>query len=171
MSRLIVSGSARSMTAAMCASILGAAGLEPGKRKIIGTSAKLAPHVVEMAPPLDATGADVVLVTGTEAIASADARLVVADVRAGEGTSTYGLEDDASSSVTPGWLGALVPADPESGAQPFDLYAGGSYCGRFALKVRGPENVRSAIAAIAACAEGFQVHIETARRALGAFAP
>ena len=39
----------------------------------------------------------------------------------------------------PTWLGAMVAPAPLTGAQPFDLYAGGSYCGRFALKVPGAQ--------------------------------
>lgn len=81
----------------------------------------------------------------------------------------YGLDGEPTGEVTPTWLGAMVPADAESGAQPFDLYAGGSYCGRFALKVPGAHNVRNAIGAIAACAEGFGVSVDQARKALLSF--
>jgi UDP-N-acetylmuramate: L-alanyl-gamma-D-glutamyl-meso-diaminopimelate ligase len=84
-------------------------------------------------------------------------------------TAFYALQGDDTGDVTPTWLGAIVPADPESGVQPFDLYAGGSYAGRFALSVPGEHNVRNAIAAIAACAEGFGVDIEKARSALTSF--
>jgi UDP-N-acetylmuramate: L-alanyl-gamma-D-glutamyl-meso-diaminopimelate ligase len=84
-------------------------------------------------------------------------------------TAFYALEGDATGNVTPTWLGAMAPADPESGVQPFDLYLGGSYGGRFALKVPGAHNVRNAIGAIAACAEGFGVDIEKARHALTSF--
>lgn len=84
-------------------------------------------------------------------------------------TSFYALDGDDTGDEAPTWLGALVPADVESGAQPFDLYVGGSSCGRFALKVPGAHNVRNAIAAIAACAEGFGVDVEKARQALASF--
>ncbi len=84
-------------------------------------------------------------------------------------TAFYALEGDDTGDVTPTWLGAMAPADPESGAQPFDLYLGGSYGGRFALKVPGAHNVRNAIGALAACAEGFGVDIEKARQALATF--
>jgi UDP-N-acetylmuramate: L-alanyl-gamma-D-glutamyl-meso-diaminopimelate ligase len=85
-------------------------------------------------------------------------------------TVFYGLEGDDTGHVTPTWLGALVPPDPVSGAQPFDLYAGGSFCGRFALDVPGAHNVRNAVGAIAACAEGFGVGVAAARTALASFA-
>ncbi|MDF2693417.1 MAG: UDP-N-acetylmuramate:L-alanyl-gamma-D-glutamyl-meso-diaminopimelate ligase, partial [Labilithrix sp.] len=84
-------------------------------------------------------------------------------------TAFYALDGDDTGDVTPTWLGAMVPADPETGVQPFDLYLGGSYGGRFALKVPGAHNVRNAIGALAACAEGFGVDIEKARQALMTF--
>ena len=84
-------------------------------------------------------------------------------------TLFYALEGDDTGDVTPTWLGAMVAPDPVTGAQPFDLYAGGSYCGRFALKVPGAHNVRNAVGAIAACAEGFGVGVAAARTALASF--
>jgi UDP-N-acetylmuramate: L-alanyl-gamma-D-glutamyl-meso-diaminopimelate ligase len=84
-------------------------------------------------------------------------------------TAFYALDGDDTGEITPTWLGVMVPAVPETGVQPFDLYLGGSYGGRFALKVPGAHNVRNAIGAIAACAEGFGVDIEKARQALTSF--
>jgi UDP-N-acetylmuramate: L-alanyl-gamma-D-glutamyl-meso-diaminopimelate ligase len=90
-------------------------------------------------------------------------------------TIFYALDGDDTGDVTPTWLGAMVPADvyvediPGSGAQPFDLFLGGSSGGRLALKVPGAHNVRNALAALAACAEGYQVDIEKARAALMSF--
>ncbi|MBS2016422.1 MAG: UDP-N-acetylmuramate:L-alanyl-gamma-D-glutamyl-meso-diaminopimelate ligase [Deltaproteobacteria bacterium] len=81
----------------------------------------------------------------------------------------YGLEGDDTGGVTPTWMGALVAPDPAGGTQPFDLYAGGSFCGRFALEVPGAHNVRNAVGAIAACAEGFGVGVAAARTALAKF--
>jgi UDP-N-acetylmuramate: L-alanyl-gamma-D-glutamyl-meso-diaminopimelate ligase len=75
----------------------------------------------------------------------------------------YGLDGDDTGDVTPTWSGAMA-ADGS-----FDLYAGGSYCGRFGLRVPGAHNVRNAIAAIAACAEGFGVGVQNARTALASF--
>ena len=85
-------------------------------------------------------------------------------------TAFYALEGDDTGDVTPTWLGAVVAPDPTNGAQPFDLYAGGSFCGRFALQVPGAHNVRNAVGVIAAACEGFGVHIEDARKALASFA-
>jgi UDP-N-acetylmuramate: L-alanyl-gamma-D-glutamyl-meso-diaminopimelate ligase len=236
---LVVAGThGKTTTSAMCAWILECAGLEPGffigglpknfggsftgaraassKRKIIGTTAKPAPFVIE-GDEYDAvywhkkpkffdyvgiSNEDVAIVTSVEhdhidIYPSAEvyeaqfaelaqkipadgllvcdahdkrARAIVVEHSRSARTSFYALDgDDTGDDVTPTWLGALVPADVESGAQPFDLYIGGSSCGRFALKVPGAHNVRNAIAAIAACAEGFGVDVEKARQALASF--
>ena len=84
-------------------------------------------------------------------------------------TAFYALEGDDTGDVTPTWLGAMAAPEPVTGAQPFDLYAGGTFCGRFALEVPGAHNVRNAVGAIAAACEGFGVHIEDARKALATF--
>ena len=98
----------------------------------------------------------------------ARARRIVAE-HAEAKTVFYGLVGDDTGTITPTWQGAMVAPDPVTGAQPFDLYAGGSFCGRFALDVPGAHNVRNAVGAIAACAEGFGVGVQTARTALASF--
>lgn len=227
---LVVAGThGKTTTSAMCAWILETAGLEPGffigglpknfpsgaraassRKKILGSSAKSAPFVVE-GDEYDAvywnkqpkffdyvgvSAEDVAILTSIEhdhidiypsaelyeaqftelvrrvpGLVVGDARDVrVREVLQHHGRATfYALEGEAVGDITPAWQGALVTADPMSGAQPFDLYAGGSFCGRFALKVPGAHNVRNAIGAIAACCEGFGVHIEKARQALATF--
>ncbi len=84
-------------------------------------------------------------------------------------TVFYAIDGDDTGDVTPTWLAAMVTPEPDSGMQPFDVYAGGSFCGRFALKVPGAHNVRNALGAIAACAEGFGVGVQTSRTALASF--
>ena len=79
---------------------------------------------------------------------------------------TVGLDTDED---TADWQAAMAAPDLVTGAQPFDLFAGGSSCGRFALKVPGAHNVRNAIAAIVACAQGFGVSLDTSRAALARF--
>jgi len=80
----------------------------------------------------------------------------------------YGLERDPTGDVTPGWSAA--PAAALGGAaQAFDLFAGGVSCGRFTMAVPGHHNVRNAVAAIAACAEGFGVSVNDMRAHLAAF--
>ncbi|MGH7280963.1 MAG: UDP-N-acetylmuramate--L-alanine ligase [Polyangiaceae bacterium] len=81
----------------------------------------------------------------------------------------YGLQGDDFGDATATWLGAPAPID-DAGMQPFDLYAGGVYAGRFGILSPGAHNVRNAVAAIAACAEGFGVPLASARTALAAFA-
>ncbi len=85
-------------------------------------------------------------------------------------TVFYALQGDDTGHITPTWQGAMGPPDPVTGAQPFDLYAGGSFCGRFVLGVPGAHNVRNAVGAVAACAEGFGVGVQAARTALASFA-
>jgi UDP-N-acetylmuramate: L-alanyl-gamma-D-glutamyl-meso-diaminopimelate ligase len=80
----------------------------------------------------------------------------------------YALDGDDTGDVTPTWLGAPAPFD-DLGRQPFDLFAGGVSGGRFLLTVPGRHNVRNALGALAACAEGFGVSIGVARTALSSF--
>ncbi len=80
----------------------------------------------------------------------------------------FALERDDTGDVTPAWLGAPA-AFTHDGAQTFDLFAGGVACGRFSLRVPGRHNVRNAIGAVAACAEGFGVRVDDARSYLASF--
>lgn len=231
---LVVAGThGKTTTSSMCAWILQEAGLSPGyfigglpknfpsgaaigstKRRLVGSSGKPAPFVVEgdeydavywhkQPKFFDYVGVseeDVAMVTSVEhdhidiypsaevyeaqfvelvkripeaGLLACDARDVgartIVQEHARSRIAYYGLEGDETGDVTPTWMGALVAVDPVSGAQPFDLFAGGSYCGRFALRVPGAHNVRNAVGAIAACAEGFGVGVATARSALASF--
>jgi UDP-N-acetylmuramate: L-alanyl-gamma-D-glutamyl-meso-diaminopimelate ligase len=80
----------------------------------------------------------------------------------------YALEHDDTGEVTPSWLGAPASFTPD-GSQTFDVYAGGMSAGRFAMRVPGRHNVRNALAALAACAEGFGVGVHDARAHLATF--
>jgi UDP-N-acetylmuramate: L-alanyl-gamma-D-glutamyl-meso-diaminopimelate ligase len=80
----------------------------------------------------------------------------------------YALERDDTGDVTPTWLAAPAVPLPD-GSQTFDLFAGGVACGRYSLRVPGLHNVRNAVAAIAACAEGFRVSERDARVHLASF--
>ncbi|HEY2516135.1 MAG TPA: Mur ligase family protein, partial [Polyangiaceae bacterium] len=80
----------------------------------------------------------------------------------------YALEGEDTGDVTPTWLGAPAAYDAGGNAQ-FDLFAGGVSCGRYALRVPGAHNVRNAVGAIAACAEGFGVDVRGAKAALASF--
>jgi UDP-N-acetylmuramate: L-alanyl-gamma-D-glutamyl-meso-diaminopimelate ligase len=70
---------------------------------------------------------------------------------------TYGLDPSAE------WSGAVTPLG-------FDVFAGGSACGHFTLALPGEHNVRNALAAIAACAEGFGLAPSASRAGLQTFA-
>ena len=80
----------------------------------------------------------------------------------------YALQGDETGDDVVTWLGAPATVDP-NGAQTFDLYAGGVFAGRFSLASPGRHNVRNAVAALAACAEGFGAPLVEARRAIASF--
>ncbi len=80
----------------------------------------------------------------------------------------FALEHEDTGSVTATWLGSPAAFTPD-GAQTFDLFAGGVSCGRFSLRVPGRHNVRNAVAAIAACAEGFGLRVNEARTHMAGF--
>jgi len=64
----------------------------------------------------------------------------------------YALEGDDYGDVAPVWMAA--PVRSQAGAQPFDLYVGGTYCGRVASPLFGEHNIRNTVAAMALVAEG-----------------
>jgi UDP-N-acetylmuramate: L-alanyl-gamma-D-glutamyl-meso-diaminopimelate ligase len=100
---------------------------------------------------------------------AADALAVAAAGETPGRLAYYALAGDDTGSVTPSWVGVPLAVD-EAGRQPFDLYAGGISCGRFTLVVPGRHNVRNAVAAVAACAEGFDVNVKRLRESLSTFA-
>jgi UDP-N-acetylmuramate: L-alanyl-gamma-D-glutamyl-meso-diaminopimelate ligase len=67
--------------------------------------------------------------------------------------SYYALEGDETFGAQPEWLGA--PGAVVDGMQEFDMYIGGVACGRMRTPVPGVHNVRNAVAAIAATAQGY----------------
>ncbi len=79
----------------------------------------------------------------------------------------YALQGDDTNGQAVHWLGAIAPGD--DGMQAFDLYAGGVMSGRFGLRMAGAYNVRNAVAAIAATAQGFGASIERIKEALPRF--
>jgi UDP-N-acetylmuramate: L-alanyl-gamma-D-glutamyl-meso-diaminopimelate ligase len=80
----------------------------------------------------------------------------------------YALEGDDTGDATPTWTAAPAFVDA-NGMQLFDLYAGGVLAGRYASGVPGLHNVRNALGAMAALAEGFAVPFATLRTALASF--
>jgi UDP-N-acetylmuramate: L-alanyl-gamma-D-glutamyl-meso-diaminopimelate ligase len=106
---------------------------------------------------------------GLVACDARDARVrAVVGARTRARVTWYALEHDDTGGVTPAWLGAPAGAGP-GGVQQFDVFFGGSSCGRFTLRVPGLHNVRNALGAVAACVEGFGVSPADARTHLASF--
>jgi UDP-N-acetylmuramate: L-alanyl-gamma-D-glutamyl-meso-diaminopimelate ligase len=79
----------------------------------------------------------------------------------------FALEGDDTHGMPPHWLAA--PAGADASGQAFDLYAGGVYAGRAALRVPGIHNVRNALAALAAVCQGYGAELPAAVAALARF--
>jgi UDP-N-acetylmuramate: L-alanyl-gamma-D-glutamyl-meso-diaminopimelate ligase len=79
----------------------------------------------------------------------------------------YALEGDDTHGMPPHWLGAPAVVGP--GGQSFDLYAGGVLAGRATTSLSGQHNVRNAVAAIAAAAQGYGVPVTRALADLAGF--
>ncbi|AKT36305.1 UDP-N-acetylmuramate--L-alanine ligase [Chondromyces crocatus] len=79
----------------------------------------------------------------------------------------FALEGDDTHGMPPHWLAA--PSGADSAGQSFDLFAGGVFAGRFGLKIPGLHNVRNAVAALAAAAQGFGIPLGTLGPALPQF--
>ncbi len=88
-------------------------------------------------------------------VAAANDRHVVDVMRASARcrVSYYALEGDDTFGAQPEWLGA--PGAVVDGMQEFDMYIGGVACGRMRMPSPGVHNVRNAVAAIAAAAQGY----------------
>jgi UDP-N-acetylmuramate: L-alanyl-gamma-D-glutamyl-meso-diaminopimelate ligase len=100
---------------------------------------------------------------------ASDARVRALVAREARARVVYcALERDDTGEVTPTWLGAPAHVTPD-GTQAFDLFVGGMSCGRYAMRVAGRHNVRNAVAALAACAEGFGLDVTDARAHLASF--
>jgi UDP-N-acetylmuramate: L-alanyl-gamma-D-glutamyl-meso-diaminopimelate ligase len=82
--------------------------------------------------------------------------------------SFYALDGEDTGDVTPEWLAAPAPVQAE--LLPFDLFIGGSACGRFFSPLFGAYNLRNAVAAIALCSLAAEVPIQSLGRALTSFA-
>ncbi len=76
----------------------------------------------------------------------------------------YALASDETGSAPPHWLAA-----PAGGEGAYDLFVGGTFAGRGQLSVPGEHNLRNALAALAACCQGFGVEVKSAMAALETF--
>lgn len=79
----------------------------------------------------------------------------------------FAIQGDDTCGKPPHWLAA--PAGADATGQAFDLYAGGVFAGRVALRVPGLHNVRNALAALAAAAQGYGAKLSTLIPALARF--
>jgi UDP-N-acetylmuramate: L-alanyl-gamma-D-glutamyl-meso-diaminopimelate ligase len=101
-------------------------------------------------------------------VAAANERHVVEAARHAPCRVTYyALEGDETFGEQPAWLGA--PGTIVDGMQEFDLYIGGVACGRMRTASAGVHNVRNAVAAIAAAAEGYGAPVRELVRAVSTF--
>ncbi|HTQ04262.1 MAG TPA: Mur ligase family protein [Polyangiaceae bacterium] len=79
----------------------------------------------------------------------------------------YALADEPTHGMPPHWLAA--PAGSDARGQAFDLYAGGVACGRLALALPGRHNLKNAVAALGAVAQGFGARLADLGPALASF--
>ena len=99
---------------------------------------------------------------------AADEHVVrVVDAHARAEIAWFALEGEDTHGKPPHWLAAPSNAD-EAGTR-FDLYAGGVACGRLALTVPGRHNLKNALAAIGAVAQGYGARIADIGPALARF--
>jgi UDP-N-acetylmuramate: L-alanyl-gamma-D-glutamyl-meso-diaminopimelate ligase len=99
---------------------------------------------------------------------AADAHVVsVVDAHARAQVAWFALEGEDTHGKPPHWLAA--PAQMNESGTSFDLYAGGVACGRFALTVPGRHNLKNALAAIGATAQGYGARIADIAPALARF--
>jgi UDP-N-acetylmuramate: L-alanyl-gamma-D-glutamyl-meso-diaminopimelate ligase len=99
---------------------------------------------------------------------AADPHVVrVVDAHARAEVAWFALEGEDTHGKPPHWLAAPSTAD-EAGTR-FDLYAGGVACGRLALTVPGRHNLKNALAAVGAVAQGYGARIADIGPALARF--
>ncbi|MEO6599155.1 MAG: Mur ligase family protein [Polyangiaceae bacterium] len=99
---------------------------------------------------------------------AADAQVVsVVEAHARAQVAWFALEGDDTHGKPPHWLAA--PAQMDESGTSFDLFAGGVACGRFALTVPGRHNLKNALAAIGATAQGYGARIADIAPALARF--
>lgn len=80
----------------------------------------------------------------------------------------YALEGDDTGGKPPHWLAA--PAELAAEGTTFDLYAGGVLAGRYVSPLPGRHNLRNAVAALGACAQGYGAKLKDLGPALARFA-
>jgi UDP-N-acetylmuramate: L-alanyl-gamma-D-glutamyl-meso-diaminopimelate ligase len=79
----------------------------------------------------------------------------------------YALEGEDTGGKPPHWLAA--PASFSEAGTTFDLFAGGVLAGRYLLPMPGHHNLRNAVAALAAAAQGYGAKLKDLGPALARF--
>jgi UDP-N-acetylmuramate: L-alanyl-gamma-D-glutamyl-meso-diaminopimelate ligase len=79
----------------------------------------------------------------------------------------FALEGEDTGGLAPHWLAAPAASGPTGTA--FDLFAGGMLAGRYASRLPGRHNVKNALAALAASAQGYGARLSDLGPALGSF--
>jgi len=97
--------------------------------------------------------------------ADAHVRDVVRTARAD--VAYFALQAEDTGPVAPHWLAAPAQTGPEGSS--FDLFAGGVFVGRLATALPGRHNLKNALSAIAACAQGFGMPLSSVGPALASF--
>lgn len=102
-------------------------------------------------------------------VAAANDRHVVDVVRSSARCEVawYALQGDETFGIAPEWMGA--PGAVVDAMQEFDLYAGGVACARVRMPSPGVHNVRNAVAAIAAAAQGYGARLDRLLAAMPKF--
>ncbi|MET0792069.1 MAG: Mur ligase family protein [Polyangiaceae bacterium] len=99
---------------------------------------------------------------------AADAHVVeIVDAHARAQVAWFALEGEDTHGKPPHWLAA--PSQMNESGTSFDLFAGGVSCGRLALTVPGRHNLKNALAAIGATAQGYGARIADIVPALARF--
>ncbi len=79
----------------------------------------------------------------------------------------YALEGEDTADKPPHWLAA--PANLSEAGTTFDLFAGGVLAGRYIVPMPGHHNLRNAVAALAAAAQGYGAKLKDLGPALARF--
>jgi UDP-N-acetylmuramate: L-alanyl-gamma-D-glutamyl-meso-diaminopimelate ligase len=105
--------------------------------------------------------------SGLIVAAASDRRVVDVVKGAAAEVAWFALDGEDTHGMPPHWLAAPVAAG--EGGQTFDLFAGGMFVGRVALAIPGRHNIKNALAAIAAAAQGYGAKLSALVEALPRF--
>ncbi len=107
--------------------------------------------------------------TGLLVANAADSRVVeIVSKHAKSEVAWFALQGEDTHGQSPHWLAAPVKIDQNGTV--FELFAGGVACGRCTLKAPGRHNLKNALAAVGAAAQGYGVRLEALGEGLPQFA-